>query len=83
MMVEAFISRPSVTFASPKGLGVLGDEAPSDYDSADLLAEKDVTVDTDVEDAPIRDALKRELLLLASVTNRGEYATKEETRYCH
>jgi hypothetical protein len=58
---------------------VLGGEAPSDYDSGDLAAaEKGVMVDTDDNDAPIRDALKRELLLLASVTNRGEYATAEE-----
>jgi len=54
-------------------------EAPSDYDSFDLTSsEKSVTVDTDADDAFIRDALKRELLLLASVTNRGEYATSEE-----
>lgn len=54
-------------------------EAPSDYDSFDLTStEKSVTVDTDEDDAFIRDALKRELLLLASVTNRGEYASSEE-----
>lgn len=54
-------------------------EAPSDYDSFDLTStEKSVTVDIDEDDAFIRDALKRELLLLASVTNRGEYASSEE-----
>jgi PAP_fibrillin len=53
--------------------------APSDYDSQDLVTqEKQVAVDTDDEDAAIRDALKRELLLLSSVTNRGECATPEE-----
>jgi PAP_fibrillin len=53
--------------------------APSDYDSQDLVSkEKQVAVDTDDEDAAIRDALKRELLLLSSVTNRGECATPEE-----
>jgi PAP_fibrillin len=52
--------------------------APSDYDSDDLLQAKQVTVDSKTEDATIRDALKRELLLLSSVTNRGEYATLDE-----
>jgi PAP_fibrillin len=52
--------------------------APSDYDSDDLLQAKQVTVDSKSEDATIRDALKRELLLLSSVTNRGEYATLDE-----
>lgn len=32
----------------------------------------------DEEDASIREALKRELLLLSSITNRGEYATIDE-----
>lgn len=55
------------------------DSGPSDYDSADLLPErKEVIVDENQEDALIRDALKRELLLLASVTNRGEYASGDE-----
>ncbi len=55
------------------------DSGPSDYDSSDLLPEqKEVTVDEKEEDALIRDALKRELLLLASVTNRGEYASSDE-----
>ena len=55
------------------------DVGPSDYDSSDLLPEqKEVTVDVNEEDALIRDALKRELLLLASVTNRGEYASSDE-----
>lgn len=55
------------------------DSGPSDYDSSDLLPEtKEVTVDERDEDALIRDALKRELLLLASVTNRGEYASSDE-----
>jgi hypothetical protein len=52
--------------------------APSDYDMEDLQGEKMLKVDEKEEDALIRDALKRELLLLSSVTNRGEYATKDE-----
>ena len=35
-------------------------------------------MDEKEEDALIRDSLKRELLLLSSVTNRGEYASKDE-----
>ena len=35
-------------------------------------------VDLDEDDAAIRDALKRELLLLSSFTNRGECASKDE-----
>lgn len=54
------------------------DDAPSDYDSDDIQDEKRVTVDENEEDAQIRDALKRELLLLSSVTNRGEYANLDE-----
>lgn len=54
-------------------------EAPSDYDSFDLTSgPKAVAVDTDADDAFLRDALKRELLLMASVTNRGEYASADE-----
>ena len=52
--------------------------SPSDYDAEDLTGEKEIAVDTDDDDAEIRDALKRELLLLSSVTNRGECATKDE-----
>jgi len=55
------------------------DAGPSDYDADDLLpSEKSVIVDENVEDIDIRDALKRELLLLASVTNRGLFANKDE-----
>lgn len=46
--------------------------------SADLQAEKTLAVDEKAEDDKIRDALKRELLLFSSVTNRGEYATSDE-----
>lgn len=55
-------------------------EAPSDYDTEDLPpTERDVYVSyDDDDDEAIRDALKRELLLLASVTNRGEYTSSEE-----
>ncbi|KAG7362747.1 plastid lipid-associated PAP/fibrillin family protein [Nitzschia inconspicua] len=55
------------------------DSSPSDYDTGDLPPDvKEVTVDEKKEDEVIRDSLKRELLLLASVTNRGAYATKDE-----
>ncbi|MGK3743942.1 MAG: hypothetical protein ACI90V_010801 [Bacillariaceae sp.] len=55
------------------------DGSPSDYDTADLPSEnKEVAVDEKEEDIEIRDALKRELLLLASVTDRGVFASKEE-----
>lgn len=55
------------------------DTGPSDYDAEDLPPpQKEVTVDVNEDDALIRDALKRELLLLASVTNRGGYANKDE-----
>jgi hypothetical protein len=54
-------------------------EPPSDYDAQDLSpTEKSVTVTYDDDDEAIRDALKRELLLLSSVTNRGEYTSSEE-----
>jgi hypothetical protein len=58
----------------------LSDEsAPSDYDTADLTnPEQHAVVDEKEEDIMIRDELKRELLLLASVTNRGEYASPDE-----
>jgi hypothetical protein len=55
------------------------DNSPSDYDTSDLPPEiKEVAVDENVEDVAIRDALKQELLLLASVTDRGAYCSKEE-----
>lgn len=55
------------------------DTGPSDYDMEDLPpSEKSVVVDDNEEDILIRDALKRELLLLASVTNRGLYSNKDE-----
>lgn len=54
------------------------DEAPSDFNTEDLEGEKHLSIDEKEEDAVIRDALKRELLLLSSITNRGEYATKDD-----
>jgi len=54
-------------------------DSPSDYDTDDLLPiEKTVSVDENEEDEVLRDALKRELLLLASTTSRGECATQDE-----
>jgi hypothetical protein len=53
-------------------------EAPSDFNTEDISGEKHVEVDEREEDAIIRDALKRELLLLSSITNRGEYASTDD-----
>ena len=52
------------------------EQSPSDY--SDVLDDKGLEVDTNEEDALIRDALKHEVLLLSSVTNRDEYASKDE-----
>jgi hypothetical protein len=54
------------------------DEAPSDFNTEDLEGEKHLTIDDKAEDVVIRDALKRELLLLSSITNRGEYAVRND-----
>lgn len=59
-------------------LQAFDDGSPSDYDTADLRGERSVAVDDNEEDVLIRDALKRELLLFSSVTNRGEYASSDE-----
>jgi hypothetical protein len=71
-------SNPQATKTSSLLLAYYDEGAPSDYDSEDLTQKKTLEVDTDVEDATIRDELKRELLLLASVTNRGDCASKDE-----
>lgn len=56
------------------------DDYPSDYDADDLQSStKTVAVDEEEGDAAIRDELKRELILLASVTNRGMCASAEES----
>lgn len=52
------------------------ESGPSDYD--DVMDDKHLEVDKKEEDAQIRDALKRELLLLSSVSNRGEYCSTDE-----
>ncbi|KAL3807538.1 hypothetical protein ACHAXA_002577 [Cyclostephanos tholiformis] len=54
---------------------------PSDYDADALESNpgRKVNVITDEDDASIREELKRELILLASVTNRGTCATTEES----
>mmetsp|Transcript_15102 Transcript_15102/g.18411 ORF Transcript_15102/g.18411 Transcript_15102/m.18411 type:complete len:350 (+) Transcript_15102:233-1282(+) len=55
------------------------DDGPSDYDpQAVLPTEKQLIVDIEEGDAIIRDELKRELLLMGSITNRGQYASKDE-----
>lgn len=62
----------------------LSDSSPSDYDPVDVLETGDekvlltVSALDDEHDNDIRDELKRELLLFATVTNRGECATNEE-----
>lgn len=78
----ALLNTPAYSFA-PSLVGrsrqPLFSDSPSDYDPQDLPpVEKSVSVSYSDEDEAIRDALKRELLLLASVTNRGEYASSEE-----
>ncbi|CAB9503961.1 PAP_fibrillin [Seminavis robusta] len=89
LLLLALLSATATAFVSPPPLvstkSVLhvlraySDEVgPSDYDSDDLAKQKQVEVDEDEDDAEIRDALKRELLLLSSVTNRGECASKDE-----
>jgi hypothetical protein len=66
--------QPTFIFSMPD------DPYPSDYDADDLEStEKTVSVDIDENDAIIRDELKRELILLSSVTNRGACATTEES----
>ena len=56
------------------------DDYPSDYDVDDIQSTtKTVAVDDDENDATIRDELKRELVLLASVTNRGMCSSTEES----
>ena len=78
---SGFVSR-SIRVATPRHNRLLsyydGGGAPSDYDGEDLSPEKSVAVDENEEDAVIRDQLKRELLLLSSVSNRGEFASPED-----
>jgi hypothetical protein len=55
------------------------ESAPSDYDTEDLTEKKQhAVVDENEEDATIREELIRELLLLASVTDRGEFTSVDE-----
>jgi hypothetical protein len=78
---SSFLVGRKATLAHSSTLLFMSDEggAPSDYDSGDLSdPEKTVAVDMDEDDSFIRDTLKRELLLLAAVTDRGEYASPEE-----
>lgn len=77
-LCKATTTSRTTTTSSSSLLAYYDAGAPSDYDSEDLTKKKNVQVDTNRDDATIRDALKRELLLLASVTNRGECATKDE-----
>jgi hypothetical protein len=84
--VQPFVATKSGPTSLPRpGQGVLNafyDDAgsgPSDSAySADLQGKKTLAVDEKEEDDKIRGALKRELLLFSSVTNRGEYATPDE-----
>ena len=50
----------------------------TDADPYDLRGKKTTVSDYNEEDNQIRDALKRELLLLSSVSNRGDYCSLEE-----
>lgn len=65
---------PSLSMSLPDDDG----GAPSDYDPDDLSTIKQVEVDENESDVMIRDELKRELILLASTTNRGMCASVEE-----
>lgn len=66
--------RPLNSYSSADDVG------PSDYDADSLLdpTVKPLTVDTNEEDSIIREELKRELLLLSSVSDRGIFLSKEE-----
>ena len=67
------------TYHTTKLRSSMDDDSPSDYDPSAVMDERQIlAVDEDESDEDIRDALKRELLLLATVTNRGECATNEE-----
>lgn len=68
----------STTHSSHLFQAYYNETSPSDYGQEDLVDEKHVEVDENEEDVLIRDALKRELLLLSSVTNRGEYTSQDE-----
>ena len=55
------------------------DDIPSDYQADDLSSgDQTVVVDEDESDERIREDLKRELLLMASTTDRGEFARADE-----
>ena len=74
--------RPSISTSTASSTSLSStpdDVGPSDYDPQSLLpTQKEVTVDLNEDDAIIRDELKRELLLLGSITNRGQYASPDE-----
>ena len=59
-------------------LTAFSEGTPSDTADYSTSAKQEAVVDANEADSLIRDALKRELLVLASVTDRGEYATKDE-----
>lgn len=55
------------------------EDAPSDYGIEDIApTQQELNVDSNSEDKIIREELKKELLLLSSITNRGIYASDEE-----
>ena len=59
--------------------GFPDDDLPSDYETDDLSSgDRVTTVALMEEDDRIREDLKRELILLSSVTDRGMYASREE-----
>eukprot|EP00566_Odontella_aurita_P019610 CAMPEP_0113568086 /NCGR_PEP_ID=MMETSP0015_2-20120614/23649_1 /TAXON_ID=2838 /ORGANISM="Odontella" /LENGTH=301 /DNA_ID=CAMNT_0000470579 /DNA_START=14 /DNA_END=919 /DNA_ORIENTATION=+ /assembly_acc=CAM_ASM_000160 len=76
-------SKPrSGSLAAPAPLRSMStDDIPSDYESEDLTppGHPSVAVDTDEEDAVLREALKSELLVLSSATDRGMFASKDES----
>jgi len=80
--IQTTVGTPRPTSANDGGaLAAYYDATgPSDYD--EVMEEKGLEVDKNEEDAEIRDAIKRELLLLSSVSNRGEYCSVEEQNMC-
>lgn len=78
--VPSLVRVVSTSYTQTSSLFSMPDDPyPSDYDADDLEStQKKVSVDMNEEDAAIRDEIKRELILLASVTNRGTCAREEE-----
>ena len=78
---QAFFIPPSLyTRIRTSVKSTIEDVGPSDYDPDTSLDPfiKSLSIDINSEDEEIRDELKRELLLLASVSDRGLFLSSEE-----